>query len=247
MYETIDVTVDAAGVATLMLNRPRALNAFNREMLREFVSALDALEEREDARVVVLRGSGRAFCAGMDLRWSEEMTPKDRVEQNRLGQKALGVIERMGTPVIAAVHGYALGGGLEVALAADFIVCADDARLGLPEITLSARPPYRPKITEDGDPDQPEYGGVVAGWGAPRRLPERVGKAVAKELMLTGEHIDATRALEIGLVNHVYPRDEFDERVHALADRIAAMNPYNVRLTKELLDRGYDVLEPHPR
>lgn len=248
MYETLEVTVEDSGVATLALNRPQVLNAFNRTMLDELGAALDELEEREDAHVIILRANGRAFCAGMDLDWSSEMTAKDRVEQNRMGQKTLAKIDRMGTPVVAAVHGYALGGGLELALAADFIVAADDARLGLPEITLSARPPYQPKITqEEGDPDQPEFGGVVPGWGAPRRLPERVGKAIAKELMLTGEHIDAERALRIGLVNRVYPKDEFDEGVAALADRMAAMNTYNVRLIKEVVNLGYDILEPHPR
>lgn len=247
MYETIEVEVAENGAATITFNRPKVLNSFNRTMIDEFRAALDDLEERDEVHVIVVRANGRAFCAGMDIKWSEEMTAKDRVEQNRLGQRMLATIDHMSTPVIAAVHGYALGGGLEVALACDFIVAADDARLGLPEITLSARPPYRPKITEDGDPDQPEFGGVVPGWGGPRRLPERVGKAIAKELMLTGEHVDAERALAIGLVNRVYPKDDFDGAVAALADRIAAMNRYNVRLIKELVTHGYDVLEPHPR
>lgn len=244
-YETLEVTIAPNGAATLLLNRPQALNAFNAQMLAEFRAALDALDEDPAARAIVIRGAGRAFCAGMDLKWSEEMTPAERVEQNRMGQRALRTVDGMGTPVVAAVHGYCLGGGLEVALAADFIVCADDARLGLPEITLSAREPYRPRIAEDGDPDQPAYGGSVPGWGALRRLPERIGKARAKELILTGEHQDAARALQIGLVNHVYPADEFEERVGELADRLAAMNAYNTRLVKELLDHGYDMLEPH--
>ncbi len=173
------------------------------------------------------------------------MAPADRVEHNRIGQKTFARMERMETPVFAAVHGYALGGGLELALGADFIVCSDDARLGLPEITLSARPPYRPKITEDGDPDQPEFGGSAPGWGAVARLPERIGKARAKELLFTGAHLDAGRALRLGLVNDVYPREEFDERVSELANRIGAMNPYNLRLVKELVTRGYDLLEGH--
>jgi enoyl-CoA hydratase len=247
VYETIEVAVEESGAATLTLNRPNVLNAFNGQMLSEFSRALDELEERSDANVVMLRAAGRAFCAGLDLDWSAEMGPEQRVESNRMGQRVLAKIEAMGTPVVACVHGYALGGGLEVALACDFIVCADDAQLGLPEITLSARPPYRPKITEEGDPDQPEFGGVVPGWGAPKRLPERVGKAVALEMMLTGERIDAQRALRIGLANRVYPKDQFDEEISALADRMAAMNRYNVRLIKEIVTRGFDVLEPHPR
>lgn len=248
MYETLEVTVADNHVATLTLNRPKVLNAFNRTMLDELGAALDTLEDDADAHVIIVRANGRAFCAGMDLDWSAEMGAKDRVEQNRMGQRTLAKIDRMGTPVVAAVHGYALGGGMELALAADFIVAAADARLGLPEITLSSRPPYQPKITqEEGDPDQPEYGGVVPGWGAPRRLPERIGKALAKELMLTGEHIDAERALRIGLVNRVYADDEFDAEVAALGDRMAAMNSYNVRLIKEVINLGYDIIEPHPR
>jgi len=135
---------------------------------------------------------------------------------------------------------------LEMALAADFIVAADDAQLGLPEITLSAHPPYRPKITEDGDPDQPEYGGSAPGWGGVKRLPERVGKALAKELMFTGVRVDAARALQIGLVNAVFPKEEFEDQVKELANRIGAMNPYNLRLVKELVNHGYDLLEGHP-
>lgn len=247
MYETLLVDVANNGVATLTLNRPRVLNAINQTMMTELRAAFEALDEREDVSVVVLQGAGRAFCAGMDLKWSEALTAKDRVESNRIGQKTFGRMEAMGTPVFAAVHGYVLGGGLELVLAADFIVCADDAQLGLPEITLSAQPPYRPKAAEDGDPDQPEVGGSAPGWGGLTRLPERIGKARAKELLFTGARIDAERALQIGLVNDVYPRDEFDERVAELANRIGAMNPYNLRLVKELVTCGYDLLEGHPR
>ncbi len=244
-YETLDVTVENR-VAWLTLNRPKVLNAIDMTMMMELRAACDALDEREDVHVVVLRGAERAFCAGMDLKWSDSLTAKDRVESNRIGQKTFARIERMETPVFAAVHGYVLGGGLELALAADFIVCADDAQLGLPEITLSAEPPYRPKAAEDGDPDQPEYGGSAPGWGALTRLPARIGKARAKEMLFNGARIDAARALQFGLVNDVYPRHEFDERVGELAKRIAAMNRYNLRLVKELVSRNYDLLEGHP-
>lgn len=245
-YETLEVTIGENGAATVLLNRPDKLNSINLQMMMELRRAFTELDERPDAKVIVLRGAGRAFCAGADLDWSESLTAEGRVESNRLGQKTFNLMEQLETPIIAAVHGYALGGGLEFALAADFIVCADNAQMGLPEITLSARPPYRPKITEDGDPDQPEFGGQAPGWGGPKRLPERVGKAVAKELMLTGDRVNAERALQIGLVNHAFPLDEFEERVDAMADRISAMNRYNIRLAKELVNHGYDMLEPHP-
>ncbi|MCK9485685.1 MAG: enoyl-CoA hydratase/isomerase family protein [Dehalococcoidia bacterium] len=244
-FEHLEVTVEA-GVATLLLNRPDKLNAINLAMMIELRRAFAELDEDRDVKVVVLRGAGRAFCAGADLDWSESLGPEGRVESNRLGQKTFDMMERMETPVVAAVHGYALGGGLELALAADFIVCSDNAQMGLPEITLSADPPYRPKITEDGDPDQPEFGGQAPGWGGPKRLPERVGKAMAKQMMLTGDRVDAPRALRIGLANEAWPQDEFDEHVAELARRMAAMNRYNLRLAKELVNAGYDMLEPHP-
>jgi enoyl-CoA hydratase len=244
MYETLDLKIQDR-VAWLTLNRPDKLNAINKSMMMELRQAFTELDEREDVCVVVLRGHGRAFCAGMDLTWSEQLTPKDRVEQGRLGQKTFDMMERMNVPVFAAVRGYAIGGGLELALGADFIVCAEDASMGLVEITLSALPPYRPKIAEDGDPDQPEFGGSAPGWGGLTRLPARIGKAAAKELLFTGIRVDAQRALQLGLVNDVFPNEEFDERVGELARRIGAMNRYNLRLAKELVNRDYDWIEPH--
>ena len=245
MYETLDLTLNN-GAATLTMNRPEKLNAINKQMIEEFRHAFAALDERDDVKVVVLRGAGRAFTAGADLEWSEQMTPKQRVEHNRIGQRTFDMMERMETPIFAAVHGYCLGGGLELALATDFIVASSNAKLGLPEITLSADPPYRPKIAEDGDPDQPAYGAIVPGWGAPKRLPKLVGKPAAMEMMLTGAHVDAERAFKLGLVTDVYPEEEFDEKVNELGRRIGAMNFYNIRMIKELIVNGYDVLEGHP-
>lgn len=245
-YNTLDVKIQDR-VATVTLNRPDKLNAITREMLNELVHVMEALDENPEAYVIVLRGAGRAFTAGADLDWSTDLTDAERVDSNRFGQKAFQRIEMVSKPVVAAVHGYALGGGLELALAADFIVCSSNAKLGLPEITLSAREPYRPKIAEDGDPDQPEYGGQAPGWGAPKRLPERVGKAWAKQLMLTGVRIDAEQAQRIGLANEVYPEDEFETKLGELTERMAAMNIYNLRLIKELVTHGYDMLEGHPQ
>ena len=243
-YETLDVTIDS-NVAWLTLNRPDKLNALDPTMMRELRHAFEDLDGRSDVRVVVLRGSGRAFCAGMDLRWSEQLTDAERVEQGRLGEKTFAMMERMEVPVIAAVHGHAVGGGLELALAADFIVASEDSNMGLVEITLSADPPYRPKMTEDGDPDQPTYGGSAPGWGGVKRLPARIGKARAKQLLFTGATLDGRRAFELGLANDVYPADEFDKQVSELATRIGAMNRYNLRLVKELVNAGYDWIEPH--
>lgn len=246
MYETLDLKIEER-VAWLTLNRPEKLNALTPTTMRELRRFFTEVDDDEDVCVVVLRGAGeRAFCAGMDLGWSEQLTKRERVEQGRLGEKTFAMMERLSVPVVAAVHGYAVGGGLELALAADFIVAADNAKMGLVEITLSARPPYRPKMTEDGDPDQPEFGGSAPGWGGVKRLPRRVGTAMAKELLFTGVRLDAARAQQIGLVNDVYPAEEFGKRVGELAERIAAMNRYNLRLVKELVTNGYDWIEPHP-
>lgn len=246
MYETIDLTIDK-GVARLILNRPDKLNAINEKMLGELDAAFARLDGDPEAKSVVLSGAGeRAFSAGADLAWSDEMTAADRVEGSRIAQKTFAKMERMGKPIFAAVHGYALGGGLELALAADWIICSSNAKLGFPEITLSADPPYRPKIAEDGDPDQPEYGGSGPSWGALTRLPARIGRARALQMMLTGERLDARTAYEIGLANAVYPEEKYADEVTELARRLAAMNHYNLRLIKELVVKGYDLLELHP-
>jgi len=244
-YETLELKVENR-VANLTLNRPKALNAMNLEMMMELRAFADEMESREDVSVVVMRGAGRAFCAGMDLKWSESLTKKDRVESNRIGQKTFSRLANMERPLVAAVHGYVLGGALELALAADFIIAREDAQLGLPEITLSAHPPYRPKITADGDPDQPEFGGSAPGWGGLTRLPERVGIARAKEMLFTGSRLSAARALQFGLVNAVWPESEFEKEVTELANRIGAMNLYNLRLVKELVNRRNDLVEGHP-
>jgi enoyl-CoA hydratase len=246
-YETLDVRIEDR-VAWLTLNRPEKLNALTPESMAELRRFCLEHDDDENVHVVVLRGAGeRAFCAGMDLKWSEGLTKKERIEQGRLGEKTFSMLERLSVPVIAAVHGYAVGGGLELALAADFIVCSDNAKMGLVEITLSARPPFQPKYMNGGeDPDQPEFGGSAPGWGGVKRLPRRIGKARAKEMLFTGIQLKADRALELGLVNSVFPADDFDKEVAGLAERIAAMNRYNLRLVKELVDNEYDWIEPHP-
>lgn len=247
MYETLDVQIKDR-VAWLTLNRPDKLNALTPGTMAELRQAFTEIDDDEDVCVAVLRGAGdRAFCAGMDLDWSEGLTKKDRIEQGRLGEKTFAMMARLSVPVFAAVHGYAVGGGLELALGADFIVAHENAKLGLVEITLSAKPPYQPKFMDGKeDPDQPEFGGSAPGWGGVKRLPQRIGKARALEMLFTGVRLDAERALKLGLVNDVFTADEFDARVEELANRIAAMNRYNLRLVKELVQSGYDWIEPHP-
>jgi len=246
MHDGLDVAIKDR-VCWITLDRPDKLNSLTPEMMHALRRVFTEIDDDPEVCVAVLRGAGeRAFCAGMDLKWSESLTKADRIEQGRLGEKTFAMMERLSIPVFAAVHGYAVGGGLELALGADFIVCHENAKMGLVEITLSARPPYRPKMTEDGDPDQPEFGGNAPGWGGVKRLPKRVGLARAKEMLFTGIRLDAQRALQIGLVNNVFAAEEFDAKVAELAERIAAMNRYNLRLVKELVTGGYDWIEPHP-
>jgi len=245
-YDTIEVKIQG-GAARLTLARPDKLNAINEQMLDELDDAFTRLDGDSDVKAVALTGAGeRAFSAGADLAWSEQMTGADRVESSRTAQKVLAAMERMGKPIFAGIHGYALGGGLELALAADWIVASSNAKFGFPEITLSADKPYRPKIAEDGDPDQPEFGGSGPSWGAMARLPQRIGKARALQMMLSGERIDAQTAYDFGLANVVYPEDDFEDEVAELCRRLAAMNHYNLRLIKELVVRGYDLMELHP-
>ena len=234
-------------VCWITLDRPKKLNSLTPEMMYGLRRVFTEIDEDPDVHVAVLRGNGeKGFCAGMDLDWSESLTKADRIEQGRLGEKTFAMMERLSIPVFAAVHGYAVGGGLELALGADFIVASDNAKMGLVEITLSARPPHQPKFMDGKeDPDQPEVGGSAPGWGGVKRLPKFVGAARAKEMLFTGVRLDAQRALAFGLVNDVFPAAEFDDRVAALAERIAAMNRYNLRLVKELVTGGYDWIEPH--
>ncbi|MQA25872.1 MAG: enoyl-CoA hydratase/isomerase family protein [Micromonosporaceae bacterium] len=247
MHKSLDVKIEER-VAWITLNRPDKLNALTPTTMSELRQVFTEIDNDPDVCVAVLRGAGeRAFCAGMDLDWSEGLTREERIEQGRLGEKTFAMMERLSIPIFAAVHGYAVGGGLELALGADFIVASDNAKVGLVEITLSARPPYQPKFMDGNpDPDQPEFGGSAPGWGGVKRLPQRIGKARAKQMLFTGVRLDAQQALDFGLVNEVYPADEFDQRVGELAERIAAMNRYNLRLVKELVTYGYDWIEPHP-
>ena len=197
----------------------RKPNTFSRASLESLNATLDDVEAADDCAGLLLTGKPFVFAAGVDLDEFRHIDTREKArEASRRGHLSFLRLRPLPVPTLAAISGAALGGGLELALAADFIVCSDEARLGLPEITLSARPPYRPKIMEDAeDPDQPETGGQAPGWGAPKRLPERVGKAlgvdddvgdalaVFEPQVLPGvaavEHQHAVAALE-GLVDH---------------------------------------------
>jgi enoyl-CoA hydratase/carnithine racemase len=210
------VAIERSGpVCVLTLNRPRALNALTLGMLEEFEARLDEVEADAELRTVVLAAAGaRAFCVGADLKFMAADPAGGNV--NALVDamhRVFGRIEHFGRPVIAAIHGYCLGGGLELALTADLRIAADGARFGLPEVKVGSLP----------------------GGGGTQRLTRLIGPARAKELMFTGDPIDAAEACRIGLVNHVVPAESLVPETMALAGRIATGAPLSLCRIKEVL------------
>jgi enoyl-CoA hydratase/carnithine racemase len=211
---------DLGPVRRLTLNRPASLNALNAELMEALEAVFDAAAEDDDVRVVVLRGAGRAFCAGYDLNQDAEEGTKDAAEWQREldrdTQQLLRILE-LPKPVIASVHSYCLAGGTDLMLACDLAVASDDAVFGYVDIRFGS--------------------GVVSMF-----LPWVVGVRAAKELILTGEdRIPAAEALRIGLVNRVVPRDELDDATMALADEIAKNEPFVVRTMKSSINRVWQI------
>ncbi len=215
-YENILVERDAK-ISTITVNRPKALNALNSHTLRELTQAV---RECADSRVIILTGAGdRAFVAGADISEMAPMGPWRAREFSELGHVLTALLEDIPAATIAAVNGYALGGGLELAVACDMIYASENARLGLPEVSL----------------------GVTPGFGGTQRLVRLVGKLRAKEMIFTGDWVDAKRAYEIGLVNAVLPREKLIEHCRTVADKIAQRGPLAVARAKRLVERGYDI------
>lgn len=214
-YETI--LVETRGkVGLITLNRPKALNALNQDVLREVVAAMEAFED--DARIgaIVLTGSEKAFAAGADIK---EMQPKSYVDMYMSDFFAgWDAATRVRKPIIAAVAGYALGGGCELAMMCDFIIAADNAKFGQPEITL----------------------GVMPGMGGSQRLTRFVGKSKAMDMCLTGRMMDAAEAERSGLVSRVVPSGELVEEALKAAAKIADLSMPAVMMTKEAVNRSYE-------
>lgn len=208
-----------SGVAVLTINRPEALNAMNAALLDELSATLAQVEADAEIRVLVLTGTGKAFIAGADIAYMRGFSSSEAKAWAEKGQATVGMIESMKKPVIAAVNGYALGGGTELALACDIRVAADRAIFGQPEVKL----------------------GMTAGFGGTQRLPRLVGTGMAKEMLFTGDHYNAEAALRMGLVNKVVPADELLPYCLDMARRIAARGPLAVRLTKEAVNQGRDM------
>jgi enoyl-CoA hydratase len=201
-------------VEVLTLDRPHRLNAIDQQTLAELERHVGALATDAEVRAVVLTGAGdRAFCAGADVREFGGIEPIDAEAIMARGQEILGAMERLPQPVIAAINGYALGGGLEVALACDFRIAATSARLGQPEISL----------------------GHIPGWGATQRLARIVGEGNARNLILRGHLIEAAEALRIGLLHDTCEPGELLDRALALCDELAAHPPTALALAKRAI------------
>jgi enoyl-CoA hydratase len=215
-YENILVDRDGP-VAVISVNRPKSLNALNSQTLRELTQAV---RDNADQRAIVLTGAGdKAFVAGADIAEMLPMTPWAAREFSELGHVLTALLEDVPCATIAAVNGYALGGGLELAVACDIIYASENARLGLPEVSL----------------------GVTPGFGGTQRLVRLVGKLRAKEMIFTGDMVDAKTALDIGLLNGIVPRQQLLAHCIQLAGKIAQRGPLAVARAKRLVERGYDM------
>ena len=205
------------GIAYVTVNRPKVLNALNDRTMEELRHAFLDIRRRPDASAAILTGAGeKAFIAGADINELATSTPLDGKDRSRRGHHILEIIEKLGKPVIAAINGYALGGGCEIAMACTLRLASENARLGQPEVKL----------------------GLLAGYGGTQRLVRLVGLGRALELLLTGEQITAHRAYEIGLVNAVYPQQELIVQAENCVRKILANGPIAVKLTLEAAVHG---------
>lgn len=211
---TIQVRRDGP-IRTVVLNRPERLNALNPDLLQGLVIELGKIAHEPDVRVVVVTGSGdKAFVAGADIHSMNQLGPRAMAEYLELGQRAMRALENIKPPVIAAVNGFALGGGLELALACDIIVCKESAKIGQPEVDL----------------------GIIPGFGGTQRLVHRCGLGTARRLCMTGDRISATEAQRLGVVDIVVPDAEFSAEVDRLAKAIAAKAPLAVQGVKRVIN-----------
>ena len=207
------------GIALLTINRPKSLNALNSETLAELNTCLAELENNEEVKVVILTGSGeKSFVAGADISEMVNATPAEGRKMGLLAKEAFGRLENMPQVTIAAVNGFALGGGCEISMSCDIRVASENAKFAQPECGL----------------------GILPGFGGTQRLPRLVGKGRAKELIFTCDMISADEAFRMGLANHVVPQAELIDYCKAMAGRIMKNGPYAVSLAKQAINTGMD-------
>ena len=204
-------------VCTIKINRPEKLNAMNVDLARELIKSFEALSHDEGVRAIILTGEGdRAFSAGADIEYMSKITPEESVEYAKLGQLLAQTVELVPQPTIAAINGYALGGGCELAMSCDIRIASKTAKLGQPEVTI----------------------GIPPGWGGTQRLMRLVGIAKAKEIVYTGKTISADEAYRIGLVNSVVEPESLTDATESMAKTIAANSVMGVRMSKISINTG---------
>ncbi len=215
-YENIQLAIDG-GVGIVTVNRPKVLNALNAQTLGEMAHAFDACRDDEAVKAVIVTGSGeKAFIAGADIGELAKMNPLSAKDLARNGQKVLERLERMGKPTVAMINGFALGGGLELALACSLRTASTTARVGLPEVSL----------------------GIIPGYGGTQRLARIAGPGVAREWILTGDMYGAEEAHRVGVVNRLFAPEELEAGTRKMVDTILTRGPVAVRFALEAINRG---------
>jgi len=203
-------------IAVLTINRPKAMNALNNDTITEIIDAVTAVSADADVDVLIVTGADKAFVAGADIAFMQNLPAMEARAFGALGQKAFRMIESMEKPVIAAVNGFALGGGCELAMSCDFRIASTKAKFGQPEVGL----------------------GITPGFGGTQRLPRLVGAGMAKQLIFTADVIDANEAFRIGLVNQVVEPEALMDTVKAIAKKIASKGQIAIRLSKVAANEG---------
>ncbi len=217
-FKNIVVEIKDA-VAVVTINREKALNALNKEVISELHQFFSSHWMESDFRCVVITGAGKAFVAGADIKELSVLDSPGACATAEIGQYVMKSIENFPCPVIAAINGFALGGGCELAMACDIRIASEKAKLGQPEVNL----------------------GIIPGYGGTQRLSRLVGKGMAKKLIFTGDMINAAEAYRIGLVDEVHPPEELMDKVMELAKKIASKSAPSLKLAKEVINRGLDV------
>ncbi len=210
-------TSKSDGICIIKINRPEKLNAMNSDVAKEIISIFEKIGTDDSVKVIILTGEGdRAFSAGADIEYMSKISPDESVEYAKLGQLLTATFENVKQRTIAAVNGFALGGGCELAMSCDIRIASDTAKLGQPEVTI----------------------GIPPGWGGTQRLLRIVGVAKAKELVYTGKMIKADEAKEIGLVNHVVPLASLMDEAMKMAKTIAENSAMGVQMSKTAINKG---------
>jgi len=218
MMETVQLKKEPP-LGWIYLNRPDKLNAINEQLMKDLRQAVDELVADDQIRVIIITGLGKAFCAGADISQFKTLNGLTAWEFAKKGRELIDYIENLPKPTIAMINGYALGGGLELAMACDIRIAAEEAQVGLPEITL----------------------GIYPGFGGTQRLIRLIGKGKAMEMMMTGDRIPAREAERLGLVNKVVPLTELEKETRNFAIKLAEKPPVALKLVKLLVNQGLDI------